>query len=103
MIGTMVTALQIVLERDWTPHASSPRWRNHMETFRGVEIGFYGSSVAEGICPCLHDHEDLNADGSADRLPRRLHPVGSGWLECAECKARWRFRNLVGVGDGEAR
>jgi len=75
------------LERDWTPHG----WSGHIERFDMAEVPFYGSSVAEGICPSLHEED---AD-SHDVVPRQL-TGGRGsdgtWLECMECGALWRFR-----------
>lgn len=76
-----------ILERDWTPHG----WPGHVERFDAAEAPFYGSSVAEGICPDLHESD---AD-QHDITPRRL-VGGRGedgtWLECEGCRALWRFR-----------
>jgi hypothetical protein len=76
-----------ILERDWTPHG----WPGHIERFDPAETLFYGSSVAEGICPDFHEDDP----DQHDVVPRRLlgsHGSDRTWLQCEECRALWRFR-----------
>jgi hypothetical protein len=83
-----------ILERNW----SREGWPGHIERFDAAETPFYGGSIAEGICPNLHE-EDADQH---DREPRRLLPilmVSAGgtdgtWLECVDCGALWRFRPI---------
>jgi hypothetical protein len=100
MAGNEVHA---VLERDWRAQPNAPALQLHalvglstdagVETFGEEEALFYGSSVAEGICPNLHE-EDADEH---DVVPRRLIP-GAGadgtWSRCEDCGAVWRLRRV---------
>jgi hypothetical protein len=83
----------VILERRWRRWRASGWPETEIETIDPDEMPIYGSSVAEGICPDLHDEDDLAEDGSHDRRPRRLHLEADGWLHCEEGCAPWRFRN----------
>ena len=100
MFGNEVYA---VLERDWRAQPNHPALQAlalvglaiepGIETFDAEETAFYGSSVAEGICPVLHEDD---AD-EHDRVPRRLiHGAGADrtWSRCEECGALWRLRRV---------
>jgi hypothetical protein len=71
------------------------RYGDYLEVIdEDPELGFYGSSVAEGICPDLHDEDDLVEDGSRDRRARRLSLGRDGWLHCEDGCPPWRFEHL---------
>lgn len=80
-------AQPFVLERFHT----GSRYGDYTETLEGEELAFYGSSVAEGICPDVHDEYDTLDDPWRDRRPRMLHLGADGWLHCEEGCAPWRF------------